>query len=233
MFLVVILLANVLIAIVTDSYQIIRNQRAQTVFWNSRLDYVAEMDLISSGPWITKLKNALCCCCCGSGSVKDEGNNIVSTQSDLGKSDFGASLWKKLVSLYDDQDLKLISAEFWCYLLFRFCGVLIITLWLISGIVTMGFLWPRQVRDRLFVQRTAKQSKGDSLAEQRLYQMNELKAEVKKLQVEIKDEMAADRKEMDGMKAQMAQMRSEMTAEMRAIKEIMTMLYDLQSAADI
>jgi hypothetical protein len=232
MFLVVILLANVLIAIVTDSYQVIRNQRAQTVFWNSRLDYVAEMDLISSGPWITKLKNAVCCCCCGLFG-KNSSNNGVSMQSDLSKSDFGASLWKKLVSLYEDQDLKVVSAEFWCYLLFRACGLLIITVWLISGIVTMGFLWPRQVRDRLFVQRTAKQSRGDSLAEQRLYQMNELKAEVKKLQVEIKEEMAADRKEMDGMKAQMAQMRSEMTAEMRAIKEIMTMLYDLQSAADI
>jgi len=218
MFLVVILLANVLIAIVTDSYQVIRNQRAQTVFWNSRLDYVAEMDLISSGPWISKFKKAFCCG--GGSSLSDH-------------EDFGSIFWKNVTSLYDDQDLHIMSAEFWCYLLFRAGGVIVIIVWIVCGIVTMGFLWPRQVRDRLFIQRTAKQSKGDSLAEQRLYQMNELKAEVKKLQVEIKEEMAADRKEMDGMKAQMAHMKSEMTSEMKAIKEIMTMLYDLQSSADI
>jgi ABC-type phosphate transport system permease subunit len=43
-FLVVILLSNVLIAIVTDSYEIIQNDRAAIVFWSNRLDFVAEMD---------------------------------------------------------------------------------------------------------------------------------------------------------------------------------------------
>jgi ABC-type phosphate transport system permease subunit len=42
--LVVILLSNVLIAIVTDSYEIIQNDRAAIVFWSNRLDFVAEMD---------------------------------------------------------------------------------------------------------------------------------------------------------------------------------------------
>jgi ankyrin repeat protein len=45
-FLVVILLSNVLIAVVTDSYEIIQNDRAAIVFWNNRLDFVAEMDAI-------------------------------------------------------------------------------------------------------------------------------------------------------------------------------------------
>ena len=39
-FLVVILLGNVLIAIVTDSYSVIRNQRAAIVFWSNRLDFI-------------------------------------------------------------------------------------------------------------------------------------------------------------------------------------------------
>ena len=46
-FLVVILLSNVLIAIVTDSYEIIQNDRAAIVFWSNRLDFVAEMDAIT------------------------------------------------------------------------------------------------------------------------------------------------------------------------------------------
>jgi hypothetical protein len=35
-FLVVILLSNVLIAIVTDSYEVIQNDRAAIVFWSNR-----------------------------------------------------------------------------------------------------------------------------------------------------------------------------------------------------
>lgn len=46
-FLVVILLSNVLIAIVTDSYEIIQNDRAAIVFWSNRLDFIAEMDAIT------------------------------------------------------------------------------------------------------------------------------------------------------------------------------------------
>ena len=41
-FLVVILLANVLIAIVTDSYSVIRNERAAIVFWTNRLDFIGK-----------------------------------------------------------------------------------------------------------------------------------------------------------------------------------------------
>ncbi len=41
-FLVVILLANVLIAIVTDSYSVIRNERAAIVFWSNRLDFIGK-----------------------------------------------------------------------------------------------------------------------------------------------------------------------------------------------
>lgn len=44
-FLVVILLANVLIAIVTDSYSVIRNQRAAIVFWSNRLDFIGELEV--------------------------------------------------------------------------------------------------------------------------------------------------------------------------------------------
>jgi len=52
MFLVVILLANILIAIVTDSYGVIQNERAAIVFWSNRLDYTAEKDAILSWPLI-------------------------------------------------------------------------------------------------------------------------------------------------------------------------------------
>jgi hypothetical protein len=46
LFLCVILLANVLIAIVTDSYKKVcqESTRGHFVFWTNRLDFVAEMD---------------------------------------------------------------------------------------------------------------------------------------------------------------------------------------------
>ena len=47
-FLVVILLSNVLIAIVTDLYGVIRNERTAMVFWLNCLDFVAEMDAIKN-----------------------------------------------------------------------------------------------------------------------------------------------------------------------------------------
>jgi hypothetical protein len=234
MFLVVILLANVLIAIVTDRYVVIKNQRAQIVFWSNRLDYVAEIDLISSGPWITKVISALQCRCCIGGPRERALNTQQDIEDDYAanlKDTFGQGAWKNLIALYEDQDLSALSLEFYCYLVFRFAaGIFLIPLWLIVGLASAGFLWPPQVREWLFVQRIAKRSKGDTLQEQRLYQMNELKAEVKKLQEEIKDEMTTDRKEVDGMKTQLTQMKSEMTTEMKQIKEIMTMLYDLQSS---
>jgi len=46
---VVILLSNVLIAIVTESYEVVQNDRAAVVFWGNRLDFVTEVDAISYG----------------------------------------------------------------------------------------------------------------------------------------------------------------------------------------
>lgn len=56
MFLVVILLANVLIAIVTDSYKVIQDQRAAIVFWTNRVSS-AKPTLIDAHP-ITKLTSS-------------------------------------------------------------------------------------------------------------------------------------------------------------------------------
>jgi hypothetical protein len=61
MFLVVILLANVLIAIVTDSYKVIQDQRAAIAFWTNRLDFVAEMDAIANGPWKQRIRSLFEC----------------------------------------------------------------------------------------------------------------------------------------------------------------------------
>mmetsp|Transcript_50526 Transcript_50526/g.152217 ORF Transcript_50526/g.152217 Transcript_50526/m.152217 type:complete len:851 (-) Transcript_50526:98-2650(-) len=223
MFLVVILLANVLIAIVTDSYGVIKNERAAIVFWSNRLDFVAEMDAIAAGPWKKKLMGTI------SGS---QGNK----RSSHGGKDSSWELWKKLMDLFEDdiQELSVFSMEFWCYSFLRFVVALFfVPVWLILGIFSAGWLWPPQVRAGLLVQRISKRNPGDlKEAEQRTKEIKELRKEVKDLQGEVVSEMAADRKEVVAMKSQLNDMRSDVMNQMKEIKQVMTMLFDLQSSMD-
>ena len=87
MFLVVILLANVLIAIVTDSYKVIQDQRAAIVYWTNRLDFVSEMDAIANGPW----KRKLLACFGFQGGHESPGR-----PADV----FGKELWRQIIELF-------------------------------------------------------------------------------------------------------------------------------------
>mmetsp|Transcript_12465 Transcript_12465/g.26922 ORF Transcript_12465/g.26922 Transcript_12465/m.26922 type:complete len:833 (-) Transcript_12465:1491-3989(-) len=132
MFLVVIVLANVLIAIVTDSYSVIQNERAALVFWSNRLDFVAEMDVISN-----------------SFSRKGRGEARGVFEADDGAM---GELWKKFMYLFDDDidDHGVMSVEFIIYNILRmFAAIIVIPLWLVIGLLTLGFLWPPQVREKL------------------------------------------------------------------------------------
>ena len=124
MFLVVILLANVLIAIVTDSYGVIKNERAAIVFWSNRLDFIAEMDAISYGPWKSKIDN-------------------LTLSQDIIQESFGYNMWKQLtdeLTMWDERDV--VSIEFFTYLFIRVIIFLfIVLLWLPLGLLTAGILW--------------------------------------------------------------------------------------------
>ena len=122
MFLVVILLATVLIAIVTDSYGIIRNQRAAIIFWTNRLDFVVEMDVISNGPWKHKISSLV------------YGTDAVNEHDTPDKS---SMLWKQLMFLFD-KDLhrtKAWTIGFVFQTLLRSTVILvIIPVWFILGL---------------------------------------------------------------------------------------------------
>mmetsp|Transcript_50525 Transcript_50525/g.152212 ORF Transcript_50525/g.152212 Transcript_50525/m.152212 type:complete len:127 (-) Transcript_50525:98-478(-) len=124
--------------------------------------------------------------------------------------------------------------EFWCYSFLRFVVALFfVPVWLILGIFSAGWLWPPQVRAGLLVQRISKRNPGDlKEAEQRTKEIKELRKEVKDLQGEVVSEMAADRKEVVAMKSQLNDMRSDVMNQMKEIKQVMTMLFDLQSSMD-
>ena len=65
--------------------------------------------------------------------------------------------------------------------------------------------------------------------EKRSMEVRSLREEVRDLQNEILLEMSTDRKEVVAMKNQFVDMKKNLQTEMRSIKQIVTMLFDLQS----
>ena len=237
-FLVVILLSNVLIAIVTDSYEIIQNDRAAIVFWSNRLDFVAEMDAISS-----VVKNYICSfgggktrgMAPGAPTAVQEGPNgttVVSGDDKRSTKSWFREGWKQVMVLFEsnfyyDMEMNPSNIEFYIYLVYRIFAVcIIIPIWIIAGIVTAGWLWPPQVREYLFVQKETAASRAE-LERQKLEQLKEIQSDIKNLKTELRKEMANDREEMIRMKQEVEGVQGEVLMDLQQVKELMSTLLDL------
>lgn len=219
MFLIVILLANVLIAIVTDSYKVIQDQRAAIVFWTNRLDFIAQMDAVANGPWKKKLRKIF-----GLSNKKDKDTSS--------KSNFGYSLWKRFMDiLYEDEvDESLLSFEFYCYSIMRLVLILfIIPAWFLIGLATAGILWPPQVRAYLFASNITKASEAEKEDELRKNAIFNLQGEIDALKEELLQELAIDRTQVVQMKSLVVERKMEIQNEMKHIKRVVTMLFEQQS----
>mmetsp|Transcript_7043 Transcript_7043/g.12336 ORF Transcript_7043/g.12336 Transcript_7043/m.12336 type:complete len:867 (+) Transcript_7043:91-2691(+) len=212
MFACVIVLANVLIAIVTDSYGVIQNERAALVFWSNRLDFVAEMDVIS---------NNFCRKGRGEARVFEAEDSIM------------GELWKKVMYLFDDDidEHGVMSVEFIIYNICRVCvACIIIPLWIIIGFVTFGLLWPPQVREKLLTSSMTSRTEKASAERTRLNQVSILKEDVSSFQEEMKADMEKGRDEMDMIKAVLGITKTDIHTEMNDVKTIVTELFELLSA---
>lgn len=235
-----ILLSNVLIAIVTDSYEIIQNDRAAIVFWSNRLDFVAEMDAMSSvvrqriNFFGGDNKNGRAP---GAPTQVQEGPNGTTTSSTEDPSKSGTKNymregWKQIMVLfesnfYDDIDLSPSNIEFWCYAAYQGVAIVIfIPLWLLLGLCTAGWLWPPQVREYLFVQKETAASRAE-LERKKLEQLRDIQGDIKSLKIEIRKEMAADRDDMVRMKGEVEVVQSEVLSDLQQVKELMSTLLDL------
>lgn len=219
MFLVVILLANVLIAIVIDSYKVIQDQRAAIVFWTNRLDFIAQMDAIANGPWKSRLRRTF-----GISEVDLRSSNVEVT--------FGKELWKRLTDLFeDDLDESVISFEFFCYMILRLMAIVVIPFWIVFGAIVAGWLWPPQIREKLFTSAVAKHSSETEKEEElRKTQVQRLKGEVGGLKVDLLQELAIDRTQVVQMKSAVAERKLEIQSEMKHIKRIVAMLFEQQAS---
>jgi hypothetical protein len=231
-FLVVILLSNVLIAIVTDSYEVIQNDRAAIVFWSNRLDFVAEMDSITYG-----IQQRLSFCfgkpkgAPGAPTQVQEGANGpgIPVEGDYnsgpGQTQNFRAAWQQVMMLFDSNLYDEIDMiEFWVYVLFRiFAIIFLIPLWLALGIITAGWLWPPQVREFLFVQLETAISRAE-LERLKIEKLKTIQTDVKNLKSELMREMASDRDEMIRMKTEVETVQSEVLGDLQQIKELMTSL---------
>ena len=220
MFLVAILLANVLIAIVTDSYRVIQDQRAAIVFWTNRLDFIAEMDAIANGPWKSRLKRSF-------GMLHDD-----STTSRV-EVTFGKEFWKRLMDLFeDDIDEGIFSFEFLCFTLLRIAtAVFIIPCWILVGLFSFGWFWPPQIREAIFTS-TVFKTTNDAENEEvlRKTQVKVLKEEVKSFKTDILQELTISRTQVVQMKSLIAERKLEIQNEMKHIKRVVAMLFEQQSS---
>jgi hypothetical protein len=220
MFLVVILLANVLIAIVTDSYKVIQDQRAAIVFWTNRLDFIAQMDAIANGPWKTRLKRTF-------------GMNAIDTRLIHIEATFGKEFWKRLIDIFEDEvDDSVLSFEYLCYTLMRITtAVFIIPSWILVGICSAGWFWPPQVREAVFTSTVFKHSSDVAKEdEMRKTQVKKLKDEIQILRDDLLQEMAIDRTQVVQLKSSVAERKLEIQSEMKHIKRIVAMLFEQQSS---
>lgn len=238
-FLVVILLSNVLIAIVTDSYEVIQNDRAAIVFWSNRLDFVAEMDGISS-----VIRRRIFCmggeATRGSPEMshaKIEQPNGAPSQSMNGEKkgldgkEWFSDAWKTITALfedndYDDVDLRPGKIEWWIVLMYKVVALMILPLWVIVGFFSIGTLWPSQVREWLLVQKETQVSRAE-IERRKLQQLREIQNDMKSLKNEMRKEMANDRDEMFRMKAEVDAVQGEVLSDLQQVKELMTTLLDL------
>lgn len=237
-FLVVILLSNVLIAIVTDSYEIVQNDRAAIVFWSNRLDFVAEMDGIAS----VVRRRIFCLGNDSKGSptksLQEQATGSVSIDNSSnmnGSKEYFRDAWKSITSLfednvYDDVDLRPGKIEFWVYLFYKALAFVIIPFWLIIGFCSVGILWPPQVREWLFVQKETAVSRAE-IERRKLEQLREIQTDMKNLKNEIRKEMSNDREEMFRMKAEVEAVQGEVLSDLQQVKELMTTLLDLGGIA--
>ena len=234
MFLVVILLANVLIAIVTDSFGEIKNERAAIVFWSNRLNFVAEMDAMSAGPWRKKVKNALMMPSGLDGDSSDE-----QSISDNERLDMSSELWKKLVDFFeeDTKAFGIVSIEFWYYFLFRcIAALIIIPLWVLCGIFSAGYLWPPQVRAWLLEQRITKYSEhgGDTLdTQQRMKEVKRLRIELDGFRDDILLKAISGKSMIAETKNNVGKIRNDLATEIAKIKEMTNILFEQHNLKNI
>jgi len=220
MVLMVVLLANVLIAIVTDAYSVIKNERAEIVFWSNRLDYVHEMNAASK-LFTNGLKR-----CFGGGSDKEI--------ADDKQSDGLRELWNDLLMTYSESnlDVPVCSSEFWSRLFIRFAILVGLFIWVLLGICSLTILWPPQIRNFMIGGRISRSDDNNTKRiEQQRSKLTNANNYVKDWQKEISEGRNDSRNELELVRKQIEDFKKYVSHEMDEIRDNISVLLDMLDPA--
>ena len=227
-FMEVVILLNILIAIITDLYGVITNERAAIVFWSNRLAFITDMDMITNGPWKKSIM--------GFFKLRDDDEEEEDEEAALMKKDvvdvsWERICWKKLIECFDPEmgnsngmGMILIAP------LRVFVAMFLIPFWLLLGILSAGWLWPPQVREGLFVQAVSvpeELGEGKEM-EKRIEEVTLLKKGLKTVKGQLTGQFTEDRKDIAALKDQVKGIKRELKEEMKNIKVVMTSLFEVQ-----
>jgi len=149
MFLAVILFLNLLVAIIVDSYAMVKED-AEVSFWTERMLFIIEVNQmqILYNDVAKQFGCSLNRCCFKRTSA--EGDDAQE------KGYYGSYFrnWEKAFACFEDrsgvdENGRNVS-NFLSSFIVRCACTLIISIWILLGILSAGYLWPPQVREWLF-----------------------------------------------------------------------------------
>jgi hypothetical protein len=228
-FVEMIILLNILIAIITDLYGVVTNERAAIVFWSNRLAFITDMDMVTNGPWKKTVMNLF--------KLRDDDDEDEDEEEALVKKDkveisWERILWKKLIECFDPE-VDTSGMGMILYVPLRvFISMFLIPFWLLMGILSAGWLWPPQVREGLFVQKVSlpEDSDENELSKQ-MEETEAVKEDLASTQQDLVDQFVEDRKDLAAFKDRVKNIKKELKAEMKNIKGVMTSLFEVQQQA--
>ena len=220
----VVVLVNILIAIITDLYAVVTNERAAIVFWSNRLAFLTDMDMITNGPWKKGIMDFF--------KIRDrggEGEEASLIKRDKVDVSWERILWKKLIECFDPDVEDGMGMVLYVPLRI-FVSMFLIPFWLLLGILSAGWLWPPQIREGLFVQKVSVEDEHGEVNEiqRRIEEVEKLMNNLNTLKEGFVHETMEDRKDMKRLKNQVTSIKKELKNEMKKIKGVMTSLFEVQ-----
>jgi len=247
---VVLLLSNVLIAIVSDTYMGIDSEQADILFWKDRLNDVSEFDSIYSILFQF------------SKSLDDDNTRVMNGESDDAK-DHNCQIeekvskrapssklivrdnarqssvlrrsWSYLTaffdnSSYEDIQKSALNPEYWCFVLVKMLAALIMIIWIVLGLF-FGILWPPQVREFILVEKCTKLKgpDGANVAACISNKLGTLDDHLKEARCAHTIDISKDRSEIDTLQNDINELKSELSQDLSQVKELMLTLLKMQT----
>lgn len=185
------------------------------VFWSNRLDFVAEMDVISSSLHISR-------------RARRESTLLAANHED--ESGLG-ELWRRFMYLSEEDvnnDHGVCSLEYLVYILLRvFSTAIIIPMWTIAGVLTFGLLWPPQIREKLMTSQISNRKEKFKAEVTRFNEVNTLKEGVAHLTEEVRCDLQKLSEDIALMKTTIESSKNEISSSMTDVKEVVSELFEM------